>query len=130
MIIYNFYSALILGGPSSEAQQNKIINHIQEPGTYSGHHQYEGPPTIIKLWKSNSEEISFGIFTKRGKRFPQDVNVVGSSFRIMGAATEKARLPRFSLVLGIESCCEVDDLSCLGMLDKCNSLTQGPGVTG
>ena len=26
----------------------------------------------------------------------------------MGAATEKARLPRFSLVLGIESCCEVD----------------------
>ena len=32
-----------------------------------------------------------------------------------GAATEKARLPRFSLVLGIESCCEVDDLSCLGV---------------
>ena len=26
---------------------------------------------------------------------------------MMGAATEKARLPRFSLVLGIESCCEV-----------------------
>ena len=24
---------------------------------------------------------------------------------MMGAATEKARLPRFSLVLGIESCC-------------------------
>ena len=33
----------------------------------------------------------------------------------MGAATEKARLPRFSSVLGIESCCEVDDLSCLGI---------------
>ena len=32
---------------------------------------------------------------------------------MMGAATEKARLPRFSFVLGIESCCEVDDLSCL-----------------
>ena len=29
---------------------------------------------------------------------------------MMGAATEKARLPRFSFVLGIESCCEVDDL--------------------
>ncbi len=28
---------------------------------------------------------------------------------MMGAATEKARLPMFSLVLGIESCCEVDD---------------------
>ena len=46
----------------------------------------------------------------------KDFNVVGSSFQMMGAATEKARLPRFRLVLGIESCCEVDDLSCLGML--------------
>ena len=26
-----------------------------------------------------------------------------------GAATEKARLPRFSLVPGIKGCCEVDD---------------------
>ena len=43
---------------------------------------------------------------------------------MMGAATEKARLPRFSLVLGIESCCEVDDLSCLGMLEKCRRLSQ------
>ena len=34
------------GGPSSEAQQNKIINHIQEPGIYRGRHQYEGPPTV------------------------------------------------------------------------------------
>ena len=43
---------------------------------------------------------------------------------MMGAATEKARLPRFSLVLGIESCCEVDDLSCLGMLENCRRLSQ------
>ena len=41
---------------------------------------------------------------------------------MMGAATEKVRLPRFSLVLGIESCCEVDDLSCLGTLEKCRRL--------
>ena len=41
---------------------------------------------------------------------------------MMGAATEKARLPKFSFVLGIESCCEVDDLSCLGMLEKCRRL--------
>ena len=42
---------------------------------------------------------------------------------MMGAATEKARLPRFSLVLGIESCCEVglDDLSCLGTLSPFHS---------
>ena len=38
---------------------------------------------------------------------------------MMGAATEKTRLPRFSFVLGIESCCVVDDLSYLGMLEKC-----------
>ena len=43
---------------------------------------------------------------------------------MMGAATEKVRLPRFSLVLGIESCCEVDDLSCLGMLEKCRRLAR------
>ena len=43
---------------------------------------------------------------------------------MMGAATEKARLPRFSLVLGIESCCEVDDPSCLGMLEKCRRLAR------
>ena len=42
----------------------------------------------------------------------------------MGAATEKARLPRFSLVLGIESCCEVDGLSCLGTLVKCRRLAR------
>ena len=48
--------------------------------------------------------------------------MVGSSFQMMGAATEKARLPRFSLVLGIESCCEVDDLSCLGTLENAGDL--------
>ena len=42
---------------------------------------------------------------------------------MMGAATEKARLPRFSLVLGI-SCSEVDDLSCLGTLEKCRRLAR------
>ena len=33
--------------------------------------------------------------------------MVGNSFQMIGAATEKARLPRFSFVLGIESCWEV-----------------------
>ena len=42
----------------------------------------------------------------------------------MGAATEKACLPRFNLVLGIESCSEVDDRSCLGMLEKCRRLAR------
>ena len=35
---------------------------------------------------------------------------------MMGAATEKAR--------GIESCCGVDDLSCLGTLEKCRRLAR------
>ena len=61
---------------------------------------------------------------RKEARLSQDFNVVGSSFQTMGAATEKARLPRFSLVLGIESCCEVDDLSCLGMLEKCRRLAR------
>ena len=43
---------------------------------------------------------------------------------MMGASTENARLPRFCLVLGIESCYEVDDLSCLGMLEKCRRLAR------
>ena len=46
---------------------------------------------------------------------------------MMGAATEKAGLSRFSLVLGIESCCEVDDLSCLGTLEKCRRLARQGG---
>ena len=43
---------------------------------------------------------------------------------MMGAATEKARLSRFNLVLGVEGCCGVDDLSCLGMLEKCRRLAR------
>ena len=40
-------------------------------------------------------------FLRKDARLSQDFKVVGSSFQMMGAATEKARLPRFSLVLGI-----------------------------
>ena len=43
---------------------------------------------------------------------------------MMGAATEKARLPRFSFVQGIESYCEEDDLNYLGMLEKCQRLAR------
>ena len=38
--------------------------------------------------------------------------VIGSSFQTLGAATEKACLPKLSFVLGTVSC-EIDDLSCL-----------------
>ena len=43
-----------------------------------------------------------------------------------GAATEKACLSRPSLVLGTESFCEVDDLSCIGLFDRC--MTRAPNV--
>ena len=46
---------------------------------------------------------------------------------MMGATTENARLPRFSLVLRIESCCEVHDLSCLGTLEKYRRLARQGG---
>ena len=38
-------------------------------------------------------------FLPKEARLSQDFNVVGSSFQMMGAATEKARLPMFSLDL-------------------------------
>ena len=63
-------------------------------------------------------------FLQKEARLSQDFNVVGNSFQMIGAATEKARLPRFSFVLGIESCWEVDDRSCLGMLEKCRRLAR------
>ena len=60
--------------------------------------------------------------------------VIGSSFQTLGAATEKARLPKLSFVLGTISCCgfvlgtisccEVDDLSCLGIFERCRRLAK------
>ena len=43
---------------------------------------------------------------------------------MVGAATEKSLLPRCSLVLGTESCSEVDDLTWLGMVDRCRRLAK------
>ena len=45
-------------------------------------------------------------------------NVMGSSLQTLGAATEKARLPKLSYVLGKISCCEIDDMSCLGIFER------------
>ena len=50
--------------------------------------------------------------------------VIGSSFQTLGAATEKVRLPKLSFVLGTISCCEVDDLSCLGIFERCRRLAK------
>ena len=50
--------------------------------------------------------------------------VMGSSFQTLGAATEKARLPKLSFVLGTISCCEIDDLSCLEIFERCKRLAK------
>ena len=41
---------------------------------------------------------------------------------MLGATTEEACLPNLSFVLGTISCCEIDDLSCLGILERCRRL--------
>ena len=49
-------------------------------------------------------------------------NVMGSSFQTLGAETEKVHLSKLTLVLGIISCCEMDDLSCLRIFERCRRL--------
>ena len=49
--------------------------------------------------------------------------VIRSSFQTLGAASEKACLPKLSFVLGTISC-EIDNLSCLGIFERCRRLTK------
>ena len=49
--------------------------------------------------------------------------VIGSSFLTLSAATEKARLPKLSFGLSTISC-EIDDLSCLGIFERCRRLAK------
>ena len=49
--------------------------------------------------KCNFEKIFLKIFLQNDITISDDFIVVGSSFQMLGAATEKAHLPRFSLVL-------------------------------
>ena len=50
--------------------------------------------------------------------------VMGSSFQTLGAAAEKARLRKLRLVLRTISYCEMDDLSCLGIFERCRRLSK------
>ena len=62
----NNITSIALKSSGARAQKrNKTSNHIQEPGTYRGQHQFKEPPTM----KSNFEKISFDMFTERGKTF-------------------------------------------------------------
>ena len=51
------------------------------------------------------------------------LKVMGSSFQTLGAATQKACLPKLSFVLGTRIC-EIDDLSCLRISERCRRLTK------
>ena len=121
IIIINFYGAYILRNLSSEAQQNRIIKHNRE----------QGRAKVIIRTRDNRRfmvEMQFGInvfsfFRKIG--IVSDVfKVMGSSFQILGAATEKARLPKLSFVLGTISCCEIVDLSCPWIFERCRRLAK------
>ena len=61
-------------------QQNEIVNHIQMPGTYRGHHQFKGPPTI-EGGKAILRRYVLR-FLRKEARISQDFNVVGSSFQM------------------------------------------------
>ena len=112
-MIINFYGAYILRNLSSGAQQNRINNHNREQGRKS-HYQNEGQP---KIYGGNA------IWNKHVLSFFRKIAIVsdyfkanGSSFHTLGAATEKARLPKLSLVLG--------PISYLGIFERCRRLAK------
>ena len=63
-------------------------------------------------------------FLTKGYVVSEVLIAIGSWFQIVGAATEKARLPIFSLVLGTKCCLEKDDLRVLEISEKCSRLTK------
>ena len=52
--------------------------------------------------------------------------VMGISFQTLGAATEKACLPKLSFLLGT-ICCEIDYQSCLEIFQRCRRLAKKGG---
>ena len=50
--------------------------------------------------------------------FHTDLTLTGSEFHRVGAATEKALVPTFVLTLGTKSRLELDDRSCLAVLQE------------
>ena len=63
-------------------------------------------------WKSHLEKIRFEILLKEARLSQYDVNVVGRVFRLLGAATEKVRLHKYSLQWPIQGG-GLSDISCV-----------------
>ena len=79
------------------------------------------------LWcKAISNKYVFN-FLRKVSTGSEDLIAIGSSFQVIGAATEKACLPIFSLVLRTKSCLEADDLRVLEISEKCSRLTKCVG---
>ena len=64
-------------------------------------------------------KIALVINFQSDRKFTKDPSL----FQTLGAATEKARLPKLSFVLGTISC-EIDDLSYLGIFERCRRLAK------
>ena len=112
IIIINFYGAYIPRNLSSEAQQNRIIKHNREQG-------------CAKVSIRTRDNRTFMVEFFRKIAIVSDVfKVIRSSFQTLGAATEKACLPKLSFVLDTISCCEIDDLSCLGIFERSRRLAK------
>ena len=102
-------------------QQNRIIKHNRE----------QGRTKVIIRMRDNQRfmvEMQFGInmswiFFRKMAIVSDVFKVMGSSFQTLGAATEKARLPKLSFVLGTISH-EIDELSCLGIFERCRRLAK------
>ena len=108
---------------NNKVQQNRIIKHNRE----------QGRAKVIIRTRDNQRfmvEMQFGInmssFFWKIAIVSDVFKVMRNSFQTLGAATEKARLPKLSFVLlfGTISCCEIDDLSCLGIFERCRRLAK------
>ena len=96
LIIINFYGAYILRNLSSEAQQNIIIKHNRE----------QGRANVIIRTRDNRRFMVEMQFRINVLSFVSEIAIVSdvfkvmvSSFQTLGAATEKACLPKLSFVL-------------------------------
>ena len=118
IIIINFYVAYIFSNLNSEAQQNRIIKYNREQGRAKVSIRTRDNRTFMV-------EMQFGIdvlsFFRKIAIVTDVFKVMGRSFQTQGAATEKARSPKLSFVLGTIHC-EIDDLSCVGIFERFNKI--------
>ena len=86
------------------------------------HYQNEGLP---KIYGGNAIWNKYVLSFFRKIAIVSDVfKVMGSSFETLGSVTEKACLPKLSFVSGTIRCCEIDDLSCVGIYERCRRLAK------